>query len=80
MSTRTVTVQDAQSHLMELLSLVSAGNRIIIEKDKQPLAELVGVSSPSNSAKRVAGLSRGEIEMSEDFDSPLPDEFWLGRK
>jgi antitoxin (DNA-binding transcriptional repressor) of toxin-antitoxin stability system len=65
---------------MELLSLVSAGNRVIIEKDKQPLAELVGVSSLSNSKKRVPGLNRGEIEMSKDFDSPLPDEFWLGRK
>ena len=24
------------------------------------------------------GLYRGQIEMSDDFDNPLPDEFWLG--
>ena len=24
------------------------------------------------------GLFKGQIEMSEDFDDELPDEFWLG--
>ena len=28
--------------------------------------------------KRVADLNRGTIWTSEDFDQPLPDEFWLG--
>jgi hypothetical protein len=36
------------------------------------------VSINAKTKKRVAGLNRGEIHMSEDFDSPLPDEFWLG--
>ncbi len=31
-------------------------------------------------AKRVAGLHRGMAWMSDDFDEPLPDEFWLGEK
>jgi len=29
---------------------------------------------------RVAGLNRGQIWVSEDFDAPLPDEFWLGQE
>jgi hypothetical protein len=28
---------------------------------------------------RVLGLYEGKGWMSEDFDSPLPDEFWLGQ-
>lgn len=28
--------------------------------------------------KRVLGLNRGEYWMSDDFNHPLPDEFWLG--
>ncbi|BAB77672.1 DUF2281 domain-containing protein [Anabaena sp. FACHB-709] len=28
--------------------------------------------------KRVLGLNQGEIWMSDDFNEPLPDEFWLG--
>ncbi|HAZ50097.1 MAG TPA: toxin-antitoxin (TA) system antitoxin [Cyanobacteria bacterium UBA11369] len=27
---------------------------------------------------RVLGLHLGAIVMSNDFDEPLPDEFWLG--
>lgn len=27
---------------------------------------------------RKFGQFRGKIQMSEDFDEPLPDEFWLG--
>ncbi|WP_375495473.1 DUF2281 domain-containing protein [uncultured Nostoc sp.] len=28
--------------------------------------------------QRVLGLNQGEIWMSEDFNDPLPDEFWMG--
>ncbi len=31
-------------------------------------------------AVRVAGLHAGMAWMSDDFDEPLPDEFWLGEK
>ncbi|KAF3888117.1 MULTISPECIES: type II toxin-antitoxin system VapB family antitoxin [Nostocales] len=31
-----------------------------------------------SSQKRVLGLNQGEIWMSDDFNDPLPDEFWLG--
>ena len=29
--------------------------------------------------KRVLGLHPGSMRMSDDFDAPLPDEFWLGK-
>jgi hypothetical protein len=29
-------------------------------------------------SKRILGLNQGEIVMSNDFDAPLPDDFWLG--
>ena len=38
------------------------------------LAQLV-----QTSGKRILGLDRDKlIYMSEDFNDPLPDEFWLG--
>ncbi len=78
MATMTVTVQDMRQRPGELISLVSKGNTIIIEKNKKPFARLVSIAAKAK--KRVAGLNRGEIHMSEDFDLPLPDEFWLGEK
>lgn len=26
----------------------------------------------------IFGLHQGKVEMSDDFDDPLPDSFWLG--
>lgn len=75
MATMTVSVQDMQHRLKELLSLVSNGNTIIIEKNKRPFARVEGIDMTPK--KRIAGLNRGEIQVSDDFDSPLPDEFWL---
>jgi hypothetical protein len=28
--------------------------------------------------QRIPGLHEGQIWMSDDFNDPLPDEFWLG--
>ncbi|MEZ6088726.1 MAG: hypothetical protein R3C05_12015 [Pirellulaceae bacterium] len=30
-------------------------------------------------APRVLGLHQGTVTMSEDFDKPLPESFWLGK-
>lgn len=32
------------------------------------------------SKNRILGLHRGLMKMSEDFDDPLPDSFWLGEE
>jgi hypothetical protein len=29
---------------------------------------------------RILGLNRGVMKMSDDFDEPLPDEFWIGEE
>jgi antitoxin (DNA-binding transcriptional repressor) of toxin-antitoxin stability system len=44
-----------------------------------PVARLVPVVAHPKK-KRVAGLNRGTISTSEDFNEPLPDEFWLGQE
>ncbi len=80
MATMTVTIKDMQLRLPELLSMVSRGNTIIIEKRKRPCARLEGIYTTHKPGKRVAGLNQGEIQVSDDFDSPLPDEFWLTGK
>ena len=32
------------------------------------------------SRQRVLGLHTGAVMVSEDFDDPLPDDFWLGNE
>lgn len=31
------------------------------------------------SGQRIPGLGQGVWSVAEDFDAPLPDEFWLGK-
>ena len=74
--TETVDVEEAKTRLPELLSLVQEGNEVIISEGDKPVARLTPIPSPGR--KRVMGLHRGVAWMSDDFDEPLPDEFWLG--
>ena len=76
MLTKMVDVQEAQTNLQELLSLVSKGTEIVLTEGTIPLARLVPISLPST--PRVAGLHTGAIWTSEDFDEPLPEDFWTG--
>lgn len=36
------------------------------------------ILSPASPQLRTAGLHPGSIWIEEDFDEPLPDEFWAG--
>ena len=79
----TIDVQEIQTQFSQLLERVGAGEEIIIERDGQPIARLLppehnGTNGNGDEKPRVPGLSRGEIWVSDDFDDPLPDEFWLG--
>ncbi|MBF0502717.1 MAG: toxin-antitoxin (TA) system antitoxin [Candidatus Riflebacteria bacterium] len=76
MSTQTVSVQDAQKRLAELIDLAKQGDEIVIAQDEQTRVRLVPFTS--HSAPRILGQYHGKIMMSRDFDDPLPDEFWLG--
>lgn len=74
MLTKTVDVRETQANLQELLSLVREGTEIVLTEGTTPLARLVPIMLPP--AQRVAGLHAGASWMSEDFDEPLPEEFW----
>ncbi len=76
MATKTIDIREAQTQLNELLSLALQGTEIIFAKDNTPLARLIPVSGTA-SQSRIAGLHKGAIWISDDFDDPLPDAFWL---
>jgi prevent-host-death family protein len=78
--TQTVSIDEAQEKLPDLVAQALAGNEVIITEHGKPVARLVPVPIAPPKKKRVAGLNRGTIWTSEDFDQPLPDEFWLGKE
>ncbi|MBK9215758.1 MAG: toxin-antitoxin (TA) system antitoxin [Chloracidobacterium sp.] len=79
MPIQTVNIDKVDQQLAELLSIAREKGEIQIVQNGEPLGLLESVAPPEKKKKRVAGLHEGNIIfMAEDFDAPLPDEFWLG--
>lgn len=76
MFTRTVSISDAAANLADLVKQALQGDEVIIAEAEQALVRLVPVSVAGQ--PRQLGLHRDEVWMSDDFDDPLPDEFWDG--
>lgn len=66
-----VTVHEAKTQLSRPLRRVEAGEEVLILRGNRPVARLVPVSPPS--APRRLGRDRGEVQIAEDFDGPLPE-------
>jgi len=69
----TVTIEEAQAHLVELIDKLNPGEEVVIIRNEQPIARLVG--EPSHVRKpRQPGSAKGKIlYMADDFDAPLED-------
>lgn len=71
----TITVEEAQATLKELIHQLAPGEEVVITENQQPVAKLV--SQPVKAAKSprpAPGLCKGMITyMAPDFDSPLAD-------
>lgn len=71
----TITVEEAQANLKEIIHQLSPGEELVITENQQPVAKLV--SEQPSKAKRPRpgpGVCKGEIlYMAPDFDAPLDD-------
>ena len=67
-----VNVHEAKTHFSRLLDRVSGGEEVIIARAGEPVARLVPVEKPPR--ERLPGSAKGEIEIVDDFDAPLPEE------
>jgi len=72
--TKTIDIAKAKTQLPKLLSFALKGNEVIITEGKKQLAKIIPANSFSKT--RIAGLNRGKIWTSDDFDEPLPKRFW----
>jgi prevent-host-death family protein len=66
-----VNLDEAKTHLPDLVEAVIKGEEIVITKDGQPVVKLVSVSQTKS--RPQFGSAKGLISMSDDFDQPLED-------
>jgi len=62
-------IHEAKTHLSKLIERVMNGEDIIIAKAGKPCVKLTSVSQ-NNAPQQRLGLMRGQIQMTDNWDSP----------
>ncbi len=63
-------VHAAKTHLSRLIDRAAAGEEIVIARSGRPVARLAPLES--GGPPRRLGLLRGQIDVDDGFDAPLP--------
>lgn len=66
----TVTIQEAQAQLPDLIHHLNVGDELVITENNQPVARLAR-TEPKQQWPCKAGSAKGKIRMAADFDAPL---------
>ena len=74
--TTTIDIHELPARLQEVIALATSGGEVTLTDGPVALARIVPIEPAE---KRIAGLNAGSMVATEDFDSPLPDDFWNGR-
>jgi prevent-host-death family protein len=70
----TVTIQEAQAQLPELMHRLMPGDEVVITENDRPVARLAPAAAASPRHPRRLGTMKGKVlYMSPDFDAPLED-------
>jgi antitoxin (DNA-binding transcriptional repressor) of toxin-antitoxin stability system len=70
----TISIQEAQTRLPELIHRLTPGEEVVITEDDQPVARLVPAARLGEPRKvPQLGTLRGTVLSMEHFDDPLDD-------
>jgi antitoxin (DNA-binding transcriptional repressor) of toxin-antitoxin stability system len=68
----TLTIQEAQAQLPDLIHRLQDGDEVVITENDQPVARLAR-TEPKNQWPCKAGSAKGKIWIAPDFDAPLEE-------
>jgi antitoxin (DNA-binding transcriptional repressor) of toxin-antitoxin stability system len=67
----TITLEEAQSHLAEIIERLPPGKEMIITRDDRPVARIV--AEPSDKPQPVPGRGKGMLTIISEDDEHLED-------
>ena len=68
----TVTLEEAQAHLAELIDHLQPGETVVITRNDKPVARLLVEESPKRKPRK-AGSAKGLLTIIQDDDEHLKD-------
>ena len=68
----TVTIEEAQAHLAELISRLAPGDELVITKAQQPVAKLIAERGSARQP-RIPGSAKGRLVINADDEEHLRD-------
>lgn len=68
----TVSIEEAQAHLAELVSKLVPGEEVVITRDEQPVAKLVGQRT-TRRQPRQPGSAKGKLLLLAEDEAHLED-------
>lgn len=71
-----VNIYEAKTHFSRYVEKAEAGEEIVIARSGKQVARLTAIAAPRPPVR--FGLLKGELQIAEDFDAPLPDEILAG--
>lgn len=69
----TITIEEAENHLSELIDRLRLGEELLIVRNAQPVARLVGAATRVEQPRQPGLLKDKILYMADDFDAPLED-------
>ena len=70
--TTTVSIDEAQAKLAEIIAKLAPGDEVVITQNQQPVAKIIGQRPPAPQ-RRGPGLCKGMITIVADDDEHLKD-------
>jgi antitoxin (DNA-binding transcriptional repressor) of toxin-antitoxin stability system len=74
--TKTVNINEIS--IQTVIASAKNGDEIVLEENGKPIAKITPIVEikETQPKQRTAGLGKGAMWISDDFDDELPDEFW----
>jgi prevent-host-death family protein len=69
----TITLEEAQANLPEIITRLAPGDEILITQDNNPVAKLIGARGPARKPRQPGTMKDKILHMADDFDAPLED-------
>jgi antitoxin (DNA-binding transcriptional repressor) of toxin-antitoxin stability system len=68
---QTITLEEAQSHLAEIIDKLPPGEEVVITRGERPVAKLVG--TPTEQPRPLPGRGKGMLTIISEDDDHLKD-------